>query len=720
MNLRRSLLAWLPLGSALLFAACAQTGTGGDPPLLPYPKAPMVDQADVYHGVTVSDPYRWMEGDPDEAQLAAWIAAENEVTRTYLDGIEGRDAIIARLTELWNFERIGMPQKAGERIIFSLNDGLRNQAILYVQDGADAEPRVLLDPNSLSADGTISLSEVKPSDDGTLLLYGLSDGGSDWRSWHVMEIASGKKLPDVVKWNKFGTADWAAENSGIVYCRFPTPSEGSELRDLNTPAAVCFHRLGTSQADDVVLSPSPKDNGISQWFSMTNRGRAVAVIREEAKSDHMEIDIVSVADKKLGGRMPLIGGYDAQYDLVGNDGKTLWFRTNLDAPRWRIVAIDLNSPARESWKEIVPESAETLQGVDAIGGHLVARYLKDATSEVRIFGTDGKLVRTVELPGIGTARGFSGAFDDPTTFYSFTNQVRPDTTYRYDVKSGESTLFHQPELLFEPEDYTVEQVFYASKDGTKIPMFLASRKGLARDGTIPTYLYGYGGFNISLTPSYRTNYLTWMDMGGLVAIPNLRGGGEYGEAWHRAGTKTQKQNVFDDFIAAAEWLIENDYTCPEKLAIAGGSNGGLLVGACMAQRPDLFAAALPAVGVMDMLRYHLFTIGWAWAGDYGTVDDPEEFLALYAYSPLHNLAEGTAYPATLVTTADRDDRVVPAHSFKFAARLQASHGGDAPVLIRIGTRAGHGAGKPTSKRIEEAADILAFLAQTLGMQPLDL
>jgi prolyl oligopeptidase len=707
--------ARLPLGSALLFtlAACAQTGVQSG--ALAYPAARACDQVDEYHGVLVSDPYRWMEGDPDDPELHAWIEGENKVTHAYLGAIEERDEIIERLTELWDFERMGVPGKAGERLFFRLNDGLQNQSILYVQDGVNGEPRILLDPNTLSEDGTVALSEAVPSPDGKLLACGLSDGGSDWHTWKFLDVDSGEMLPDVVKWNKFGGAQWIADNAGLVYTRFPTPTEGKELRELNTPASICLHRIGTTQEEDVVLSAPPEEPGIGQWFAIPDSRRAVLVIREEASSDHQELDYISLEGKEIGGGIPLIAGYDAQFNLVGSEGRTLWFRTNLEAPRWRIVAVDLNSPERESWREIVPECAETLTAADTVGGRLVGSYLKDATSEVRIFETDGTLVRVVELPGIGTVRGFSGESDDPMTFFSFTNQVTPHVTYRYDVTSGESVRFHQPELHFNPDDYTVEQVFYKSKDGTKVPMFLAYRKGLERDGENATFLYAYGGFNISITPSYRTNYLAWMERGGLLAIPNIRGGGEYGEAWHRAGTKLQKQNVFDDFIAAAQWLIDGGYTRPEKLAIAGASNGGLLVGACMAQRPELFGAALPAVGVMDMLRYHLFTIGWAWAGDYGTVDDPEEFLALYAYSPLHNLRSGTSYPATMVTTADRDDRVVPAHSFKFAARLQAAHEGDAPVLIRIGTRAGHGAGKPTSKRIEEAADILAFLSHTLGM-----
>ena len=705
---------------ALLLAAsaCGGTAVGPEAPLsaLPsYPEARVSEQVDVYHGTEVADPYRWLEGDPDDPEIHAWIEAENALTRGFLDRIPEREAIRARLAELWNTERVSTPEKHGARIFYSRNDGLQNQAVLYVVDSPGASPRVLLDPNGLSADGTIALMDAVPSPDGHLLAYGLSDGGSDWRTWHFLDVETGGKLDDVIHGNKFGGLEWTGGAAGAIYTRFPTPAEGDELRERNTPASVCWHRMGTSQDEDVVLRPPPADEGVSQWSAVTNSGRAVLVIHEQASTDNQEIEVVSLVGEGLGRGIKLCEGFDAQYDYIGNDSETFWFRTNLDAPRWRVVAIDLARPARGNWREIVPEGEETMQGADLIGGRLVASYLKDATSEVRVFQADGTFVRRVDLPGIGTTRGFQGESGDPVTFYSFTNQVTPPVTYRYDVATGKSVVFHEAKLRFRPADFEVHQVFYASKDGTRIPMFLSYRKGLKRNGKQPVYLYGYGGFNISITPSYYVDNLVWMELGGIVAIPNLRGGSEYGEAWHKAGTKLQKQNVFDDFIAAAEWLIDNDYTSSDKLAIAGGSNGGLLVGACMTQRPELFGAALPAVGVMDMLRFHRFTIGWAWVGDYGSADDSAEFAALLAYSPLHNLHDGTAYPATMVTTADRDDRVVPAHSFKFAARLQAAHAGDAPVLIRIGTRAGHGAGKPTAMRIEEAADRLAFLVQVLDV-----
>ncbi len=701
-------------------ASCAQIGIlETSTPSLTYPEARVCDQVDEYHGIHVADPYRWMESEPDtpeiHAEIEEWIEAENVVTRGFLDAIPERQEILDRLTELWNFERVSSPSKRGDRLFFRRNDGLQSQSVLYVQDGFDGTPRVLLDPNELSKDGTVALANVVPSPDGKLIAYGLSDGGSDWRTWHFMDVESGKKLPDVVRWNKFGGLDWTYDSHAVVYTRYPTPKDGDELTGLNEPASIYLHSMGTSQGDDIVLRGPPEEEGVGQWVMVTNSRKAAIVLREQASTDKHEIELVSLLPDSKGAGIWLARGFDAQYDYVGNTSERIWFRSNLDAPRWRIIGIDLQAPERENWRVVVPESTETMVGAGVAGGRIVASYLKDATGEIRVFETDGTFVEAVDLPGIGSVSGLSGEADDPVAFYSFTNQVTPAKIYRYDVPTGESTLFFEPKLRFDPEDYQVEQVFYPSKDGTRIPMFLAHRKGLARNGNNPTYLYGYGGFNVSITPRYSNENLAWMEMGGILAVPNIRGGGEYGEAWHQAGTKLKKQNVFDDFIAAAEWLIDNDYTRSEKLVIAGASNGGLLVGACMSQRPDLFGAALPAVGVMDMLRYHLFTIGWAWAGDYGTSGDPEEFLALFAYSPLHNLRSGVSYPATLVTTADHDDRVVPAHSFKFAARLQATHEGDAPVLIRIATRAGHGSGKPTAMRIEEAADKLAFLVEVLDI-----
>ena len=706
-----------PAALFLLGLSCAQTPVDPvehiEPVELVYPPARTCDQVDEYFGVEVADPYRWMEEDVSTPELAAWVEAENAITCSYLDAIPERESIIERLTELWDYERIGIPERSGGREFFSRNDGLQNQAVLMVVDGPGAEPRVLLDPNILSPDGTIALADIVPSPDGEVLAYGLSEGGSDWREWRFRDVSTGEDLPDVVKWNKFGGLEWAEGRRAVVYMRFPQPNEGDELREKNQAADLCLHVMGTAAEGDVVLSEAPAEEGIGQWCDVTASGRAVLAIREEAKSDNHEIDVISLASEDHP-RVPLIAGFDAQYQSIGNDESTIFFRTNLDAPTYRIIAIDVENRERDQWREVIPAATETMGSADLIGGRIVASYLKDATSLVRLFELDGTPAGEVDLPGIGTATGVRGEADSPITYYSFYNWVTPPATYRYDVSTGKSELFHRPEVAFDPADYVVDQVFYESLDGTRVPMFLAYKKGLKRDGSNRTLLYGYGGFNISLTPRFRTNWLLWMEMGGVAAVPNLRGGGEYGEAWHEAGTKLKKQNVFDDFIAAGEWLIENDYTCPEKLAISGASNGGLLVGAVMIQRPELFGAALPAVGVMDMLRFHKFTIGWAWVGDYGSSENEEEFKAIHEYSPLHNLKDGVAYPATLVETADRDDRVVPAHSFKFAARLQAAHGGDAPVLIHIGTRAGHGAGKPTAKRIEEAADVLAFLVNELG------
>ncbi|MEW6072702.1 MAG: prolyl oligopeptidase family serine peptidase [Planctomycetota bacterium] len=714
--LRRSFLLSVLILAAAACARPAPRAEAYEGPPFAYPPAPAGDHVDTYHGVEVADPYRWLEEDAQSPALRAWIEAENAVTRAFLDGIPERPALLERLTVLWNTERVSVPFARGGRVFYFKNDGLQNQSVLFVVDGAGATPRVFLDPNTLSADGTIALADAVPSPDGALLAYSVSDGGSDWRTWRFRNVATGEDLPDVVRWNKFGGLEWTAGAEAVVYPRFPAPSPGEELVERNAPAAIAWHRMGTSQDEDTILRPAPETEGIHQWSEVLEDGQAVLVLHEEAKSDNREVEWVSLRAEERGRGTKLIAGFDAQYDYAGDDGTTIWFRTNLDAPRWRIVAMDRANPDRASWREVVPEREETMDGADLVGGRLVVTYLKDATSAIRVLETDGTFVREVALPGLGTAGGFDGEAGDPVTYYSFTNQVTPPVVHRYDVATGESSVFHAPKLLFRPTDYAVRQVFYASADGTRIPMFLAHKKGLVRDGRNPTYLYGYGGFNISVTPSFQVPDLVWMEMGGLLAVPNIRGGGEYGEAWHQAGIKLAKQNVFDDFIAAAEWLIAEGYTSPAKLAISGASNGGLLVGACMAQRPELFGAALPAVGVMDMLRYHQFTIGWAWAGDYGTVEDPAEFAALRAYSPLHNLRDDVAYPATLITTADHDDRVVPAHSFKFAARLQAAHSGRSPVLIRIATRAGHGAGKPTAMRIEEAADRLAFLTRVLDVE----
>jgi prolyl oligopeptidase len=701
--------------ASLLVVACRAPGGPSSAELLPAPVAHRSDVVDDYHGTKVADPYRWLETS-DSPETRAWIEAENARTRAYLDAIESRSRIRSRLEELWNFERYELPVVRGGRVFFRKNDGLQNQSVLVVADSLAGEARVLFDPNALSSDGTIALTDFEPSEDGRLLLYGLSDGGSDWRTWKVREVDSGQDLADAVTRNKFGGARWAVDGSGFYYLRYDLEDEAQKLQAKNAPPDVCLHRLGTSESEDRVVVPRPIAPGVSQVFGLSDDGRWLLVVRWEARSRNTEVDVLDLAAGASAQGVPLISGFDAQHQPFAVEDGTVYVQTDLDAPRGRIVAIPLANPARSAWRELVGQGELAISEARLIGRRMVLCTLRDATSEVRVHGLDGGLLRKVDLPGLGTAAGFEGRAHDPQTFFLFTSFTTPSTIWSYDVASGASQVFRAPVLRFDPERYVTEQVFYSSRDGTRIPMFLTHRRGLVRDGQNPTLLYGYGGFQISLTPSYSTTNVVWLELGGVLAVPNLRGGGEYGEEWHQAGTKLKKQNVFDDFICAADWLIAYGYTSTPKLAIHGGSNGGLLVGACLTQRPDLFGATLPDVGVLDMLRYHIFTIGWAWAGDYGTSDDPEEFRALVAYSPYHNVERGRSYPATLVTTADHDDRVVPAHSFKFTAALQAAQGGREPILIRVQTRAGHGAGKPTELQIDQAADRLAFLVRELGME----
>lgn len=680
---------------------------------LNYPNAPRSETVETYHGTRVADPFRPLE-DPDSAATRAWVEAENALTFGFLETIPRRAAIRERLTELWDYERFGVPSKEGGRYFYTYNTGLQNQSVLYWADALDGERKLLIDPNTLSADGTVALAGGAVSDDGKLFAYGLASAGSDWNEWKVREVATGKDLSDHLKWIKFSGAEWTPDNQGFFYGRFPEPQEGQDLRDANFHQKVYYHKLGTPQAEDRLIWEDPDHKDWRADATVTDDGRYLILTVGKGTDDKYRV-FYRPLDQPGAEPTHLVGEFDADYTFIENDGPLFWFRTNKDAPRGRIIGININHPAPKDWVEVVPERPETLQGADVVADHFLAVYLQDAHTLVRVLDLKGQFVRDVRFPGIGTATGFDGKRSDRETFYSFTSYTTPSTIYRYDVASGESTIVRRPKLKFDPDDYTTEQVFYASKDGTRVPMCLSYKKGLKRDGQNPTLLYGYGGFNISLTPSFSVAALAWMEMGGAYAVPNLRGGGEYGEDWHQGGTKLNKQNVFDDFIAAAEWLIKEKVTATPRLAIMGGSNGGLLVGACMAQRPDLFGACLPAVGVMDMLRFHKFTIGWAWTDDYGSSDDPEQFQALLKYSPLHNLKSGTCYPPTLVTTADHDDRVVPGHSFKFAAALQAAQSCANPVLIRIETKAGHGAGKPTTKLIEEAADKWAFLVKVLDM-----
>ncbi len=678
---------------------------------LTYPPTHQVEQVDDYHGILVQDPYRWLE-DLDSDETKAWVEAQNQITFGYLNEIPVRERIQQRLTQLWDYEKYGIPFKEGNRYFYFKNNGLQNQSVLYCLTSLDAEPRVLLDPNKLSEDGTIALSGIDISEDGKLLAYGLSTSGSDWQVWKVRDVETGEDLPDLLKWIKFSGASWTTDGQGFFYSRYDEPNQATQFQDTNYFQKLFYHRLRTPQSEDILIYHRPDEKEWGFSGSVTEDGRYL-IISIWLGTDPKNLVFYKDLTEPNAQVVELISQFDASYSFIDNDGSVFWFRTDLDAPRGRVIAIDTTNPVQGHWQEIIPQKDETLEGVGLLNNQFVADYLKDAHSQIKIFELNGSFVREVALPGIGSAGGFGGKRYDKETFYSFTSFTTPTTIYRYDMVSGESRIFRQPQVDFNPEDYETKQVFYNSKDGTRVPMFITHKKAIQLDGNNPTYLYSYGGFAISLTPSFSVGVLVWMEMGGVYAMPNLRGGGEYGEEWHQAGTKLKKQNVFDDFICAGEWLIANKYTSSAKLAIGGGSNGGLLVGACMTQRPDLFGAALPAVGVMDMLRFHKFTIGWAWISEYGTPDNPEEFKALYAYSPLHNLKPGTSYPATLITTADTDDRVVPIHSFKFAAALQAAHAGEKPVVIRIETKAGHGAGKPTTKIIEEIADRWAFLVREL-------
>ena len=676
-----------------------------------YPESRQDPQVDTYHDVKVADPYRWLE-DPYSDESRTWIDAQNEITVDYLSKLPGREQLQKRLSELWNYERYGTPFKRGGQYFFYKNDGLQNQSVLYTLRNLEAEPRVLLDPNLLSEDGTIALQNSAISEDGAYLAYGLSTSGSDWMEWKVRRIDTGEDLSDHIQWVKFSGVAWTHDNQGFFYSRYDEPSETTKLEAVNYYQKLYYHRLGTSQSEDILIYErrDQKEWGFSSDVTDDGRYLIISVWRGTDPRNLIFYKDLENPDSPI---VELISEFEAEFSFIDNEGTLFWFRTDLDAPKGRVIAIEITQPAIGHWHEVIPESANTLQGVSVLNHQFLVDYLQDARSQVKLFEPSGKFIRNVKLPGIGSVNGFDGKREDTETFYSFTSFTTPSTLYRYDLTTGESTLYRQPQITFNPDDYETEQVFFSSQDGTRIPMFITHKKGLALDGQNPTLLYGYGGFSISLTPGFSVSNLVWLEMGGIYAVPNLRGGGEYGEAWHVAGTKLNKQNVFDDFVAAAEWLIAHQYTNSKKLAIMGGSNGGLLVGACMTQRPDLFGAALPAVGVMDMLRFNQFTIGWAWESDYGSPQNEEEFKALQAYSPLHNLKRGTVYPATLITTADHDDRVVPAHSFKFAAALQAAHQGDVPVLIRIDTKAGHGAGKPTSKLIEEVADKWAFLVDNL-------
>ena len=676
----------------------------------PYPPAPRQPVIDNHHGVSVADPYRWLE-DESTPETQAWIAAENALTFAHLDAIPARDKLVDRLTELYNFERFGIPTEEGGRYFYTRNDGLQNQSVLYVAESLDATPRVLIDPNTFTADGTQALSGWEVSPDGRLIAYGVADGGSDWKTWQVMEIDSGEVLPDRITHTKFSGVSWDRDSSGFYYSRYPLGDDGKA--DDQRSLIVYHHTLGSTQDADT-LEHKADDDTVNAYSGVTEDGRFL--ILYHTKGYLANAVYLRRMDDPTGAVAPVFDAWDARYDFLGNIGETLFFATTKDAPNQRVIAVGAPNPGRV--REVIPQQAEAIRGVSLVGRHLVVQYLADAKSLVKVFDLAGQLVREVDLPGIGSAGGFGGHADRAETFYAFSGFTQPGAVYRYDVATGESSLFRRPTIGLDLDAFETEQVFYPSRDGTQIPMFLVYKKGLERNGDNPTLLYGYGGFNISITPRFSVSRLVWLEMGGVYAVANLRGGGEYGEDWHLAGTKADKQNVFDDFISAAEWLIDEGYTSTPRLAIEGGSNGGLLVGACMTQRPDLFGACVPHVGVMDMLRYHLQSANARqWADDFGLSENAEDFPYLWAYSPCHNLRDGTCYPPTLITTAEGDDRVSPWHSYKFAAMLQHAHMGDNPVLIRVESRAGHGGGKPLSKTIKETADVYAFLIKHLGMDP---
>lgn len=681
----------------------------------PYPKTKKIDQVDDYHGTEVADPYRWLE-DLDSPETRAWIEEQNALTLSHLEQIPLRGPLRKRLGDLWDYEKFSLPVKRGPRYFYLYNSGLQNQFALYSMESLDDEPRLLLDPNTWSEDGTVALTGAAITDDGALMAYGVSTAGSDWQEWKFMDIEKERELSDHLRWVKFSGASWTKDGKGLYYSRYDEP-EGDEvkLQAVNYFQKLFYHRLGTDQSEDLLVYERPDQKEWGFQGHVTDDGRYLVIVVWVGTEPKNGIFYKDLSDPKSP-VVELLAEFDAEYSFIDNDGPVFWIMTDLEAPRRRVIGLDVTQPHPQPKQEVIPEEENTLQAIDVIGDRFVGTYLKDARSSVKIFTLDGSFDRDVELPGIGTAVGFTGKRTDVETFYIFTSFTVPSAIYRYDMITNETTLVRESKVDFDPEDYETKQIFYPSKDGTRVPMFITHRRGLPLNGDNPTFLYGYGGFRDSLTPAFAVSNLAWMELGGVHAVANIRGGGEYGEEWHLAGSKLNRQNVFDDFIAAAEWLIENRYTTSARLAIGGGSNGGLLVGACITQRPELFGAAYIAVGVLDMLRFHKFTIGWGWVSDYGSPDDPEEFKALFSYSPLHNLEPAKQFPATIITTGDHDDRVWPGHSFKFAAALQEAQGGPAPALIRVETRGGHGMGKPTWMVIEELADARAFLAFHLGIE----
>jgi prolyl oligopeptidase len=716
------------VGIAFILVGCSGGNETHRGPGIDYPTTQKVDTTETYFGTEVKDPYRWLE-DLDSEETEAWVSKQNKVTMPYLQQLPGREQIRQKLTAWWDFPKYSTPQEESDYYYYFYNDGLQNQSVMYRTSEMDNMGSVVLDPNNLSEDGTVALATYEVSPNGRYLAYGISRSGSDWREFRVRDLHTGRDLRDELKWIKFSGMTWTSTSNGFYYARYPEPSSGNKLEAQNQRMQVYYHRVGSSQRSDQLIYEDPEHPDWGFYPQMTKDGEYLTLTVTQGTDERNRFFIRPMSGPNRGEVLKVLNDFDASYQYITDQGSIFYFRTNWQAPNYRVVAIDVDNPQKEHWEEVVPERDHVLQQVEPVGDQLALEYLEDVKSALYVVDKEGGNLQEVALPGVGSVGSINGSSNSDQFFYSYSSFNRPRTIYRYDLASGSSELHREPEVAFNPEDYVTEQVFYESKDGTEIPMFISYKRSLMKDdlnfkekldlrkqGYYPTLLYGYGGFNISLTPRFSISNLVWMDMGGIYAVPNLRGGGEYGESWHKQGTKMQKQNVFDDFIAAAEYLIDHKYTSPQRLAISGGSNGGLLVGASMTQRPDLFKVALPAVGVLDMLRYHKFTIGWAWASDYGTSEESEDmFEYLYDYSPIHNVEEGVDYPATLITTADHDDRVVPSHSFKFTATLQDHDRSGDPILIRIEEKAGHGAGKPTSKIIEEQVDKLSFTGFHTGM-----
>lgn len=685
-----------------------------------YPPTKTVEQTDLYHGTPVSDPFRWLE-DVDSAETAAWVQAQNRVTFDFLGTLKHREPLRQRLTELYDYARHGLPVKEAGRYYFTYNTGLQKQSPLYVKDRLDGEARLVLDPNTWSEDGTVSMTQWAVSPDGRWLGYGVSTAGSDWNEYRVLDLETGRETGDVVRWIKFSTLQWTEDSRGFFYSRYPAPVPGeNQVFSALANHSVYYHRLGTPQSEDVLIFADPEHPRRNWYSSVTDDGRYLFIYGAEGTDPRNRLYYLDLRDPQrpdlTGPVVRLIDRIEADYTVLGNRGSVVFLRTDLDAPRRRIIAIDLAAPDRANWRTVVPEGPEVIESSAFVGGRFVLDYLRDAHSRLVVFALDGTFEREIPLPGLGTVNGGPrGDPDDPELFFSYTSFVQPTIPFRHDLATGKTEPVDQPRAKFDPSVYETRQVFYTSKDGTRVPMFITHRRGLRLDGSHPAHLYAYGGFNVSQTPGFSPGIVAWLELGGVYALANLRGGGEYGREWHLAAIKERRQNAFDDFIAAGEYLAREGYTSPERLTISGGSNGGLLVGAVVNQRPDLARVALPAVGVMDMLRFHKFTIGWAWTSDYGSSDDPEGFRYLSAYSPVHNVRPGVTYPAILTTTADHDDRVHPGHSFKYAAALQAANPNPKfPAYIRIDVRAGHGAGRPVTKVIEETADRLAFALHFTG------